>query len=400
MFDIISIGTSGLLSHAKGLRVVGNNLANVNTPGFKSSQSVFSDLFESGGGAIGNGTGEAIAGGHGSGVGTLGANINFNAGLDQSTGNALDLNINGNGFYTVKRDGDVIYTRSGDFRFDDQGVLVNSIGDHVQGLAAGGGLTDIVVDNSTISPPKGTANVVLRGNLTTTTATPVVNAAVNNVTVYDAEGINHPLNLSFSNKGGGNFTVTVSEVGAAAGVTVASGALKFSGGVPVAGSDSLAFSYTPAGAAAPLAVKLDFSKGVTALADATTLAMGSQDGYTAGTLSSPTIDADGTIKLRFSNGQTVDGARLALANFDSEADLEQLPGSSFALKTGAAATYGYAGSSSFGKLVAGHREGSNVDLAEEFSNLILMQRGYQASSHLISTANDMIQELFDMKGHR
>lgn len=399
MFDTIFIGTSGLLSHAKGLRIVGNNLANVNTPGFKSSQAVFSDLFEQGGGVAQHQAGSATSSGLGTGVGTLGAKINFNAGLDQSTGNPLDLNINGNGFYAIKRDGEILYTRSGDFRFDDQGVLVNSVGDHVQGMADGGVLSDVTIGDLDRSAPKATATVTFRGNLTTTVASPVVNASVGKVTVYDGEGINHPLNLSFVNNGGGNFTVSVTEVGAAAGVTVATGALKFTGGFPVAGSDAVSFTYAPAGAK-PFAVKLDFSNGVTGLIDATTLATATQDGYAAGVQTAQSIDPDGTVKLHYSNGQTASGARLALANFASDTDLDQLPGSAFALKAGGVARYGYAGTDSFGKLVAGHREGSNVDLAEEFSNLILMQRGYQASSHVISTANDMIQELFDMKGHR
>lgn len=399
MFDTIYIGTSALLAHATGLRTVGNNLANVNTPGFKGAQTVFSDMFEQGGGAAQNERDAATSYGVGNGVTTLGAAIDFNAGLDQSTGKPLDLNINGNGFYAITRDDKTLYTRAGDFRFNDDGILVNTAGDHVQALSAGGVLTDITSRDAQRSAPKATTSVTVSGNLTTTVATPVVNASISNVTVYDADGVNHPVNLSFVNKGSGQFTVTVAAVGAAAGVTLGTGTLKFSGGFPVAGSDSVNFSYTPAGAAAPLQVTLDFSHGVTALADATSITAGTQDGYTAGVQSDQTIDAQGNVVMHYSNGQTATVARLALANFASDTDLEQLSGAAFALKNGATAMYGYAGSGGYGTLAAGHLEGSNVDLAEEFSNLILMQRGYQAASHVISTANDMIQELFDMKGH-
>jgi flagellar hook protein FlgE len=128
--------------------------------------------------------------------------------------------------------------------------------------------------------------------------------------------------------------------------------------------------------------------------------MASQDGYAAGVRTDQSIDSDGTIKLYYSNGQTADGPRLALANFRSASELEEQSGSAFALKQGGEVEYGHAGDATFGTLRAGHLEGSNVDLAEEFGNLILMQRGYQASSHVISTANDMIQQLFDMKGNR
>jgi len=115
-------------------------------------------------------------------------------------------------------------------------------------------------------------------------------------------------------------------------------------------------------------------------------------------MTEPSIDADGTVTVHYSNNQSAKGPRLALAQFQTEDDLSEIAGGMFALREGAAVRYGYAGGDEFGALVAGHREGSNVDLAEEFGNLILMQRGYQASSHVISTANEMIQQLFDMKG--
>jgi flagellar hook protein FlgE len=398
MFDTIFIGTSGLISHSKGLRIVGNNLANVNTPGFKSAQSVFSDLFEQGGGAAQHQPGTASSYAVGTGVTTVGAKINFNAGLDQSTGNALDLNINGNGFYAIRRDDTVMYTRAGDFRFDDNGILVNSAGDHVLGLSEGGVVTDITSKNADRNPPKATSTVTVQGNLSTTITTPVTNAAVSNITVYDGEGINHPINLAFSNIGSGQFTVTATEVGAAAGTKLGTATLKFTGGFPVAGSDKLRFTYAPAGAA-PFDVTVDFSKGVTALTTSNTIAFGAQDGYIAGVQTAQSIDADGNVVMHYSNGQTANVARIALANFASDTDLEQTSGAAFLLKPGAVAQYGFAGAGGFGTLVAGHREGSNVDLAEEFSNLILMQRGYQAASHVISTANDMIQQLFDMKGN-
>jgi flagellar hook protein FlgE len=139
---------------------------------------------------------------------------------------------------------------------------------------------------------------------------------------------------------------------------------------------------------------------VTSLAQTSTLAASSQDGYEAGTKVDQTIGSDGVVTIHYSNGQTGEGGRLALADFRTERDLEEIGGSMFVMNKDGQVQYGAAGSGSYGSLLAGHREGSNVDMAEEFSNLILMQRGYQASSHVISTANDMIQELFDMKGHR
>lgn len=396
MFDTLYIGTSGLLGNAKGLKIVSNNLANVNTPGFKGSQLQFADLFEQGGGVT-NGQGQQH-GNAGMGVATLGAALNFRPGSDQSTGNPLDQSINGNGLFTVRRDGELLYTRAGDFRFDGDEVLTNGAGDHVQGLDGSGRLVDITLDAYASSAAKATANITFNGILTTTVAVPPVDAAINGVTVIDPAGGSHTINLSFKDIGGGSYTVTATD-GVTGGATLGTGTLKFAGGLPVAGNNGFTIQYASTGVPA-FAVKLDFSSNVTAQSTPTTLAMGKQDGYVAGVRTDQAIAADGTVTVSYSNGQKVKGPRLAIAQFVTEKDLVQVGGSAFAKTAEGTVHYGYASTDTYGTLVAGHREGSNVDLAEEFSNLIVMQRGYQAASHVISTANDMIQELFDMKGHR
>jgi len=395
MFDTIQIGTSGLTTHAKGLKVVSNNLANVNTPGFKRSQLAFGALFEQGGGGqYAQRQGVAT----GAGVEALGAKLSFRVGVDQSTGNPLDLAIDGNGLFVVKRGDQLLYTRSGDFRFDADNVLVNGAGDRVQALDGNGKLADVTLDTLGQSRPHATEVVKMTGNLTSTVAVPPVNASVNAITIYDPNGGSHSINLAFKDDGAGLFTVTVSDAAAAAGsAPLATGRLSFVGGFPQSGQDSITFKYVGAGAPA-FDVKLDFSKNVTSLLTSTTLALGSQDGYAAGVLADQAIAPDGTVTVRYSNNQTAKGPRLALAEFRTEDDLHAIAGGLFERRSGAEVRYGHAGAESFGALAAGHREGSNVDLAEEFGNLILMQRGYQASSHVISTANDMIQQLFDMKG--
>jgi flagellar hook protein FlgE len=395
MFDIIQIGTSGLMAHAKGLKVVGNNLANVNTPGYKSSQLQFGALFEQGGGGQYAPRNDVGAGG---GVQATGTKLSFRVGVDQNTGNPLDLSISGNGLFVVKRGEQFLYTRSGDFHFDADNVLVNSAGDKVQALEGGGKLVDVTLDSLNQSKPHATEVVKLSGNLTSTVAVPPVDASVNAVTIYDPDGGTHNVNLSFKDTGGGKFTVTVTDAAAAAGATpLGTGTLSFAGGFPEEGKDTVSFTYVAAGAPS-FAVKLDFSKNVTTLPTSTTLAMTSQDGYAPGVLVDQAIDTDGTVTVRYSNNQTAKGVRLALAAFGTEDDLSEVAGGMFEKRSDAPVRYGYAGAESFGTLAPGHREGSNVDLAEEFGNLILMQRGYQASSHLISTANEMIQQLFDMKG--
>ncbi|OFA06675.1 flagellar hook protein FlgE [Duganella sp. HH101] len=389
MFDTLFIGTSGLLSNAKGLKIVSNNLANVNTPGFKGSQLQFADLFEQGGGVTAH---EGHRQPAGQGVASLGAKLNFRPGSDQSTGNALDQSINGNGLFTLRRDGELRYTRAGDFQFDGKEVLTNGAGDHVQALDGSGKLVDITLSGLERNAAKATATVKLTGNVTTAVATPPVDSTVNGVTVIDAAGTSHTLVLTLKDAGGGSYTVSAADSTAPT-VVLGTGTIKFASGTPVAGSDGFNLQYLQQ------AVKLDFS-GVTAQGTPSGMSMKSQDGYAAGVRTDQTIDNDGTINVRYSNGQTAKGPRLALAQFVTESDLEQAGGGAFTKTRDGVVQYGYAGTGAFGTLTAGHREGSNVDLAEEFSNLIVMQRGYQAASHVISTANDMIQELFDMKGHR
>ncbi|WUR12434.1 flagellar hook-basal body complex protein [[Empedobacter] haloabium] len=397
MFDTIQIGTSGLTTHSKGLKVVGNNLANVNTPGFKSSQLQFGALFEQGGGGQYAPREQSM---HGGGVQSLGTKLSFRTGVDQGTGNPLDLAINGNGLYTVKRDGKLLYTRTGDFRFDKDNVLVNGMGDKVQGLGKDGKLADVTLADLSRSLAKATESIKLTGNLTSTIAVPPVDAALKGLTIYDKAGMSHTVDLAFKDLADGSFTVTVTEpapAGTSAPATVlGTGTVKFAGSFPVAGSDSFSFTYK-AKNVTPFTVKLDFAN-TSAFQTATTLGPGTQDGNAPGVLVDQAIGTDGTVSVRYSNNQTAKGARLAMAEFRTEDDLKELGGGMFEKASGAAVRYGYAGSESFGTLAPGHREGSNVDLAEEFGNLILMQRGYQASSHVISTANDMIQQLFDMKG--
>lgn len=392
MFDTILIGTSGLLGHAQGLRTIGNNLANVNTPGFKGAQLDFANLVnqESGG----RQAGADNRPGRGAGLETLGTRISFQAGMDRATGNPLDLSIDGNGFYTLKRGEQLLYSRAGDFQFDRDGVLTNHSGDRVQGLDGHGKLTDITLDNLQRNMPKATSKVTFSGSLNTATEAPASQTNLNGVTVYDPAGEAVLLNLSFLHKGAGDYALTVTDP---AGKTLHVSNVKFTAGFPSPVSSEVTFTHTPA-SGNPFTLTLDLSQGVTSLAQTSSLAMLAQDGYRAGLPTGQAIGSDGKLTVYYSNGQSATGERIALANFLNADDLEQGSGSTFIARQGVPVRYGFAGSEDFGKLVPGHQEGSNIDMASEFSNLILMQRGYQASSHVISTANDMIQQLFEMKG--
>ncbi|RYY67468.1 MAG: flagellar hook-basal body complex protein [Comamonadaceae bacterium] len=172
----------------------------------------------------------------------------------------------------------------------------------------------------------------------------------------------------------------------------------FADGSPTVATEKLTFNYTPAGRAARPVV-LDFSSDVTSFASGTlsTLAMASQDGYAPGNLTTAAFDDKGELVATYANGQTVRGPRLLLARFSSPDAVEDLGGSRFAQANGLAWDSGAAGEGAFGRIRSGVLELSNVDLSREFSELVVMQRGYQASSQVIATANDMLQELFRMK---
>lgn len=392
MLDTILIGASSMQVHSKAIKMVGNNLANVNTPGFKGSQLEFAALFDQGASAGQSGGHPA---GEGQGLQTVGTTIDFRVGSDQVTGDPLDAKINGNGFFVVQRGADLLFTRDGNFELDAGGRLLNGYGDVVQTADASGRLVDLTIAALEHSKPKATTTVMLSGNLNPTVASPPVNAVVDNVAVVDAQGSLQRLKLTFLNQGGGIYSVTVAD---AAGATLATGRVQYAAGTPMSGADSIGFSYRSAdGQTQPLT--LDF-KGTSSIGGADTLAFNAQDGYPGGMRVAQGFDAEGYLSIRYSDGQVQRGPRLVLADFDGDTDLEDAGGSFFRARPGAVAHLGFAGTAGYGQLVAGHREGSNVDLAQEFSNLIVMQRGYQAASHVVSVANDMIQELYDMKGHR
>ena len=389
MLDSIYIAMTGLRGFENGLRAIAHNTANLNTPGFKSSSTMFGDMFYGNHSATGNGGTFQF----GSGLNTLGTVINFQQGQMQSTGNPLDLALSGQGFFTLRdANGNLHYTQDGQFKFDASGNLVSSVtGESVMGFDATGALVPITLTNLQTNAAQATTSITFGGNLSSTATT----ATIGNVTVIDASGSSHTLSLAMVPLAGspGSWTVTVMD-GA---TTVGTGTLAFNNGRPVVGSDKISVTYTPTGGTA-MPLTLDFSTNVTSFDSGTTstLAMVKQDGFGVGTLTQATFDATGTLVLTYSNGQTVKNKQLALGQFRSDDDVEPIGNNEFAAKNGSNWLTGVAGSGPFGKVQSGQIEMSNVDLSTEFSNLVIMQRGYQASSQVVSTANDMLSTLFNM----
>lgn len=404
MFDSIYIGTSGLQTYAEGLKVISNNIANLNTPGFKASTSVFANLYYADPGA-GNGQHTQSGAQFGNGVTLDRTAINFNAGELRQTGNALDLHIAGDGFF-VLRDagtGQPHYSRAGQFEFDKDGrLVVRGTERQVVGLGAGGAQVPITLTGLRLNAAKATSSVSFSGNLTSELFSSTTNTQfdISSLKVFDALGGEHTLQLTFSPKTATTDTIVVKVLDGT--VEVGSGEIRFSAaGQVMAGFDNVSFNYAPKGTA-PLGIRLDFSANVTNFNTGSTssLAVSKTDGYGVGTLTSVGFDADGTLSLSYSNGQKSQGPKLALARFDALGDLQPQSDGAFTYAAVDGLHVGAPNQGGFGIIGSNQLEGSNVDLATEFSDLIVAQRGYQASSRIVSTANELLQDLYDMKGHR
>ena len=395
MLESIYIGMTGLSGYSKGLKVIANNTANMNTPGFKSSTLQFSNLFYGGGQS---GGADYSGGQYGFGLNTNGTTLNFKAGELRQSDNGLDLAMNGDGMFVLKdTNGTYHYTRAGQFQFDAAGILVDrTSGYKVMSMTDGGGLTELNISGLKINSGKATSTIKFSGNLLTSDGT----KNVSDITVYDSAGGQHNLSMTLTSNTNNNTTPGNWDVELFDGSTsVGKSKLVFTNGHLDPSANKISLTYSPAGVAA-IPLSLDFSGNVTSFASGSlsTLSVLNQDGFAPGTITQTTFDNVGTLVLTYANGQTVKGSKLALGRFNSESDVAADGNNMFDAVNQSNWQIGTAGSGAFGQVSSKMVEASNVDLSTEFSNLIVMQRGYQASSQIISTANDMLQELFSMKG--
>lgn len=393
MLDSIYIGLTGLTSFSQGLNNVSNNVTNLNTAGYKRGELGFTDLYYRYQLAS---DGDQSAYTQGNGVSAGQSSTVFKQGDFRQTGNDLDAAIEGNGFFVLMQDGVQYYSRAGQFQIDDQGYLVSRDDGARVAALEGGQLRDISIDAARTSIPKPTATVKLTDTLSTNDPT----FDLSKVTVVDSLGNSHEWTLSFTNNSTttpGSWSVKVKEGNA----EVASGELVFDGaGKATADHDTLSVEFAPTNGASTQQVLLDFSEVSAYSSSGSTVRMSSQDGILAGFLTKTTIDADGYVVLTYSNTQTSKLAQLALADFSDLNNLKKIGGGRFTASSNQVADLGAPGTAQFGKIKSGGIEASNVDLAQEFSELIVVQRGYQAASQIISAANDMLQQLNEIKGRR
>lgn len=395
-------GISGLRQHQTMMDVVGNNIANVNTTGYKSSTITFEDTLSqmlrasASPSATRGGTNPTQVG---LGVQLGGISMNFTQGSAQTTGRATDLMIQGDGFFVVRSGDENLYSRAGAFTFDSDGRLVTNQGMTVQGWLGANGVvdtngmtTDIVLPVGTMIPPRPSTTATISGNITPGS----LDVMTLGMTSYDLMGLPHDLSIVMTPDENGAIEIDITEVidGEATSVASTTGALAFTetGALDVEGSTPPEITLADG-----TVVTVDIS-GITAFGGPKSLAVRDADGYTAGTLQQFRIDGDGTVIGIFSNGEKLAMARIALANFNNPQGLEKNGGSTYSSTTNSGLPQvGVPTGGGMGSLIGGSLEMSNVDLAQEFTGLIIAQRGFQANSRVITTSDEMLQELVNIK---
>lgn len=399
-FGTIHKGATGLLAFSRGLDSLSNNIANLNTPGFKRSDILFRDLFYQYQ-LSGDSGKDGVSSQLGNGVATKGELVSFAQGDVQETGNGSDVAINGNGFFILRKEDAVFYTRAGQFQFDEDGFLVStSLKARVAGIDEDGNLVDIDVSGLQTNPAQPTNEITFVNNLSSSAAS----HEIADVEVIDSLGETHKLTFNFSN----NSSVTprswlVSIEDEEGNVLTDDQEIRFGGdGSPEEGFNSFTFTFQPEGGANSTDITMFFGEpgsfsGATSFSGGSTssLAVDDQNGLKAGTLLDFRFTDDGTLELRYTNEETVDAARLALGWFDQLQALQQVGDSLFLAPEGVDVTVDAPGQGVMGEIIGSSVEISNVELTQEFTDLIIMQRGYQASSQVVTVANEMIQQLLD-----
>jgi flagellar hook protein FlgE len=406
MFSAIS----GLRNHQTYMDVVGNNIANVNTTGFKGSRVTFQDLLSQS--MRGAGAPTATRGGINGvqiGLGAAPANIDtvHAQGNLQSTSKLTDLAIQGDGFFVLNDGGRTVFSRDGSFDLDSTGRLVSpATGTLVMGWQAdatgtvntAGAVTGITVPTGSSMIGQPTTTVTYTGNIDSATA--AAGTVVATVPIYDSLGVRHDLTLTLTKTATANtwnfaYTTTDTSVTIGAGAT---GSLVFNTNGTLQTGPTTALALTFNNGAGPMSIANggDFTK-LTQLRSGSDV-KNATDGSAAGNLTSFSISPNGTVTGVYSNGQTRTLAQVALATFANPAGLDKLGGNTYSTSASSGIpSIGPADASGRGRISSGFLEMSNVDLAQQFTNMIVAQRGFQANSRVVTTSDEMLQDLVNMK---
>jgi flagellar hook protein FlgE len=398
-------GLSGLNAAAKNLDVIGNNISNATTVGFKQSQAQFADVYAN-----------SLTGSGGSqvGIGTKVAQIaqQFTQGNISSSNNPLDIAINGGGFFRMESNGEITYQRNGQFQLDRMGSIVNASGAQLTGYTANssgvlstGSPSALSINTADLAPQitsgvNALINLDSRSDIPATTPFDMNDPTSFNdstaVSVYDSLGNAHTLQTYFVKTAPGSWDVYASSDGVSLTPALV-GSLGFDGNGVLNTAMPLNISVpVTSGATTPFPVALDFT-GTTQFGSTFSVNSLNQDGYASGRLAGFSIGADGLVMGRYTNSQTALLGQVVLANFANPNGLQPL-GNNMWAETAAsgAALVGSPNSGSLGVLQSSAVEDSNVDMTAELVNLITAQRVYQANAQTIKAQDTVLQTLVNL----
>jgi flagellar hook protein FlgE len=420
MFTSFSTALSALSATSTAIDVVGNNLANLNTPGFKTSQVCFRDLVTQ---SLGAGLGETQVG---FGTGQPLTVRQFTQGAIQTTNGVLDAAIQGDGFFVLKNEaGATLYTRAGNFQADKSGYLLTTTGDSVQGwttidpvtgkLNTNGPTGNIIVPVGSLKPPMSTTRFTVDLNLNSSAAADATSAFSTPMTVYDTLGNSHVLTLKFEKTGANQWTYQVSIPGDQAAGGTAGAPFDISGAGGTLTFDSMGQLTDPA-AGSPIAFDIaglsdgaadmhitwdpytDAGAGrITQFGQPSAPSANSQNGSPAAQLVRVGVADGGRVLAQYSNGDQVVVGQVAMASIRNPDTLLAAGNNAFQLSARTATpSIGTPGTGGRGQVVGGSVEASTVDIAQEFTNLIVYQRGYEANSRVVTTADTLSQDTINL----
>lgn len=402
-----SIPLTGLEASSTALNTIANNLSNMNTTAFKSQNVSFSDLFYQQIGS--NGAGNPLQVGAGTQVGST--ETDYSQGSINETGNATDVALNGNGFFVIANGNETEYTRDGNFSLTSDGALTTQSGQQVMGYPVANGavntnapLAAIQVPVGEVEQPQATTLLSMTANLDSSSATGTVVPA--QVTMYDSLGVSHVATIDFTNNGGGAWGYSIAlPAGDATGGANLTGTLQFDANgnltTPAAnvpgiqfsglsdGANNMTFTWNLYGA--------NNEPTITQVSSVSAVSATNQNGFQSGEYSGFSIDANGVVSAEFSNGQTTPVGQLALASITNEQGLTITAGNNYqtTLASGSASV-GVAGAAGLGTMQDEALEQSNVDISTQFSDLIVAQQSFEASSKAITTFDTVSQETINM----
>jgi len=408
---------TALRNHQTFMDTVANNIANVNTTGFKAGRIDFEDVLNQtlrGAVAPTATHGGVNAAQVGLGVAIAGIDNFQTQGDLQPTGKVTDLAIQGDGFFNLSDGNQILYTRDGSFDVGSDGKLVSpSTGLKVEGWTAdntgaidtGQPIGDITIPFNQMSPPTQSTNISIAGNLDSRAADGTAVETV--MTVFDSLGSPHNISLRFvkvPNANAWDWEASTTDASIVTTNPLASGTVTFdTAGQPQSdptqpdGVMDLSFNNGAADATGTTAINL-FMSSMTGFAQQSTVNVEKQDGHDAGSLTSFTIGPDGTVNGIFSNGFNQPLARIALSRFTNPGGLTRVGDNSFQLSVNSGLPInGAPGDQGFGTVNSGNLEMSNANLAQQFTDMIRAERGFQANSRVITTSDELLQELLRLK---